>query len=351
MTAVQPPGRFGALDLDGDTVIELPGKAAGRRRLDQRRLLRARRRRCSTTSTATRRSGSASRWSASPHDGQLQRLSSTTASGSRWTRCATRTISRSSGRRARRRGRSGSERRDFWRGKRVFVTGHTGFKGSWLALWLHATGRRGHTASRLRRRPSRACSTLRDWRRDWRDIDHRRRPRPAALERGDRRGRARDRVPLAAQSLVRALLSRAGRDLRRPTSWARSTCSKRSRERRGRRAPSSTSPRDKCYENREWVWGYRENDAMGGHDPYTSSKGCAELVTAAYRSLVPGRQAGVQLSRARGPATSSAAATGPSDRLVPDFLRALDAGETADTPVSRRRRGPGSTCWSRSRAT
>jgi CDP-glucose 4,6-dehydratase len=83
---------------------------------------------------------------------------------------------------------------------------------------------------------------------------------------------------------------------------------------------------DKCYENREWVWPYRENEAMGGFDPYSSSKACSELVTAAYRRsfLEP---AGIHLASARA-GNVIGGGDWAVDRLVPDFLRALDAGRT-----------------------
>jgi len=86
---------------------------------------------------------------------------------------------------------------------------------------------------------------------------------------------------------------------------------------------------DKCYENREWAWGYREDDPMGGHDPYSASKGCAELVTASYRNaFFPAGRHG-----AHGLALASARAGNvigggdwAKDRLVPDILRAIEAG-------------------------
>jgi len=83
---------------------------------------------------------------------------------------------------------------------------------------------------------------------------------------------------------------------------------------------------DKCYENREWSWGYREGDAMGGFDPYSSSKGCAELVTTAYRRSFLD-QAGVALASARA-GNVIGGGDWAADRLIPDFLRAMDAGET-----------------------
>ncbi len=83
---------------------------------------------------------------------------------------------------------------------------------------------------------------------------------------------------------------------------------------------------DKCYENREWLWGYRENEALGGFDPYSSSKACAELVTAAYRQSFLQAQ-GVALASARA-GNVIGGGDWAADRLIPDFLRAIDAGQS-----------------------
>jgi CDP-glucose 4,6-dehydratase len=83
---------------------------------------------------------------------------------------------------------------------------------------------------------------------------------------------------------------------------------------------------DKCYENREWVWPYRENEAMGGFDPYSSSKACSELVTAAYRRSFL-ESSGVHVASARA-GNVIGGGDWAHDRLVPDFLRALDSGTT-----------------------
>ena len=87
---------------------------------------------------------------------------------------------------------------------------------------------------------------------------------------------------------------------------------------------------DKCYDNREWVWGYRENEAMGGYDPYSSSKGCAELVTAAYRSSFFNKQNFHSQSVALASARAGNVIGGgdwAEDRLVPDILSAMSKGE------------------------
>lgn len=85
---------------------------------------------------------------------------------------------------------------------------------------------------------------------------------------------------------------------------------------------------DKCYENREWAWGYRENEALGGYDPYSSSKACAELVTSAYRQSFLG-SAGVAVATARA-GNVIGGGDWAADRLLPDFLRAIDSGKTLE---------------------
>jgi CDP-glucose 4,6-dehydratase len=83
---------------------------------------------------------------------------------------------------------------------------------------------------------------------------------------------------------------------------------------------------DKCYENQEWLWPYRENDRLGGHDPYSSSKSCAEIATAAYRDSFLA-EVGKQLASARA-GNVIGGGDWAADRLIPDFLRAIDSDET-----------------------
>jgi CDP-glucose 4,6-dehydratase len=106
---------------------------------------------------------------------------------------------------------------------------------------------------------------------------------------------------------------------------------------------------DKCYENREWVWGYRENDPMGGYDPYSNSKGCAELVTSSYRQSYFSHLKDRRWPRGE-PAMSSAAATGRSDRLVPDLIAPSPAKTARRSASAEIACAPGSTCLSRSAA-
>ena len=207
----------------------------------------------------------------------------------------------------------------FWAGKRVFVTGHTGFKGCWLSLWLAALGARvtGYALAApsrpslwgLAEKTAGVTSTIADIR----DL--------AAL------GKALDAAQpevvfhLAAQSLVRPSYGDpAG-------TYATNVLGtvhvlEAARRAKGLRALVSVTS-DKCYQNLETGQAYREADPMGGSDPYSSSKGCAELVTAAYR-----------LSFFQGSRIASARAGNvigggdwALDRIVPDTVRAIAAGK------------------------
>lgn len=219
-----------------------------------------------------------------------------------------------------------------WRGRRVFITGHTGFKGSWLALWLTHLGAsvRGYaldpgtdpnmfTVTRLN-------GALDDVRGD-------------ILDRSKLEAAMSQFFPevvfhLAAQPLVRRSYSDPlGTYMTNVMGTAHVLEAVR----------HTTSVRavlcvttDKCYENREWVWPYRETDRLGGYDPYSSSKACAELVSAAYRnSFFPVgqiHQHGVALATARA-GNVIGGGDWSEDRLVPDLIR----GFRSCTPVHIRR--------------
>lgn len=212
--------------------------------------------------------------------------------------------------------------RRFWRGKRVFLTGHTGFKGGWLALWLADMGAEVHgyalppptepnlfaVASLQGHLASSTIADIRD---------------AIALTQAMQAAQPDIVFHLAAQPLVRHSY------VDPVETYAINVMGTVNLLEAARQTPSVKAvvnvTTDKCYENREWVWPYRENDAMGGFDPYSSSKACSELVTAAYRCsfLEP---AGIRLASARA-GNVIGGGDWADDRLVPDFLRALDAGQ------------------------
>ena len=213
----------------------------------------------------------------------------------------------------------------FWPGRRVLVTGHTGFKGAWLTLWLRLLGARvAGLALAPDSRPSlfeaaevgTACE--RSVLADIRD--------PAAVDAVFQAFRPEIVLHLAAQSLVR-------RSYARPVdTYGTNVMGTVHVLDAARRQPEVGAvlivTSDKCYENREWPWGYRESDRLGGRDPYASSKACTELVTAAYRaSFFDGAgRAAVASARA---GNVIGGGDWSEDRLVPDLIRAFAAGQPA----------------------
>lgn len=213
--------------------------------------------------------------------------------------------------------------RDFWQNKKVFLTGHTGFKGSWLALWLQSMGAKvtGYALSpptepNLFTVAKVEHGLINHIIGDIRDADQLKAAMHAAQP---------DIVlHLAAQALVRYSYAQP------IETYSVNVMGTVHLLEAVRATPSVKAvvnvTTDKCYENREWHWGYRENEALGGFDPYSSSKGCAELVTSAYRQSFL-QATGVALASARA-GNVIGGGDWAVDRLIPDFLRAIDANES-----------------------
>jgi CDP-glucose 4,6-dehydratase len=210
----------------------------------------------------------------------------------------------------------------FWKEKRVFLTGHTGFKGSWLCIWLHKLGAEvtGYALNppttpslfELCHISELVNSVVADIRaRDTLAVEMQR-ANPEIV------------IHMAAQPLVRE-------SYRHPVETyevnVMGTVNLFEAVRRcnGVKAVLNITT-DKCYENKEWVWGYRENEPLGGYDPYSNSKACSELVTAAYRSSFfnPSdyTKHGVAIASARA-GNVIGGGDWAADRLIPDCIRAL----------------------------
>ena len=214
----------------------------------------------------------------------------------------------------------------FWQGKRVFLTGHTGFKGGWLSLWLQQLGA-DVTGYALEAPTTPSLFEVASVARgmvsvigDVRDGE--------ALKRAMAQARPEIVIHMAAQPLV--LYSYVN-----PVeTYATNVMGVVNLLEAVRATPGVRSvvnvTSDKCYENREWPWGYRENEAMGGYDPYSNSKGCAELVTAGYRSSFFNAEKYAEHGIALGSGRAGNVIGGGDwamDRLIPDMLRAIGAGQ------------------------
>lgn len=214
----------------------------------------------------------------------------------------------------------------FWKGKRVFLTGNTGFKGAWLSIWLTSLGAKVYgyslepptvpslfTLARLGDKTQTTIGDIRD---------------RATLASALHAAQPDVVFHMAAQALVREsyadplgtyetnVLGTA--NLLEALRYCLSV----------RAVVVITT--DKCYENREWEWGYREIDSLGGHDPYSSSKACAEIVTAAYRRSFFAQRDKIEPSALIATARAGNVIGGgdwAKDRLIPDILRAIDNDE------------------------
>ena len=211
----------------------------------------------------------------------------------------------------------------FWKGKKVYITGHTGFKGSWLSLWLQDMGAivkgfalEPNTSPNLFTQAEVAKNMLSEIG-DITDLKN--------ISRSMRAFDPEVLIHMAAQPLVR--LSYKEPVLTYATNvMGTVNVLEAARKCISLRAIVSVTT-DKCYENKEWAWGYRENEPMGGHDPYSSSKGCAELVISAYRKSYFSDTNSAFLASARA-GNVIGGGDWAEDRLIPDILRAFQKNET-----------------------
>lgn len=211
--------------------------------------------------------------------------------------------------------------RDFWAGKRVLLTGHTGFKGGWAALWLSDMGAQVFglaldppTEPSLFAEAGVAARLARHTIADVRDL--------GAVERAFADSRPDIVLHMAAQPLVRASYA-IPVETYAVNVMGTVHLLDAARRAAGVRAFVNVTT-DKCYENLEWHWGYRERDQLGGHDPYSNSKACSELVTAAFRSSY-GATGEPWIASARA-GNVIGGGDWALDRIVPDAMRALDRG-------------------------
>lgn len=212
--------------------------------------------------------------------------------------------------------------KEFWQGKKVFITGHTGFKGSWLCLWLSVLGAEvtGY-ALQPPTQPSlfelgRVDELVASIIGDVRDNE--------ALTKAMLEADPEIVIHMAAQALV-------GDSYRNPVDTYATNVMGTVHVLEAVRTSSSVKAvvnvtTDKCYENKEWIWGYRENEPMGGYDPYSNSKGCAELVTSSYRNSFfnPNdyEKHGVGIATARA-GNVIGGGDWAKNRLIPDCINAL----------------------------
>ena len=210
----------------------------------------------------------------------------------------------------------------FWAGKRVFLTGHTGFKGAWLALWLTDMGAQVHGYALAPELPGSLFEQLaldkritRSTLADIRDIA----PLHAAMQAAN----PEVILHLAAQALVRASYADPLATWATNVQGTAHVLDALRGQADARVAVVVTT--DKVYRNREWAYPYREDDALGGHDPYSASKAACELVAASYRGAFLQAQ-GLALATARA-GNVIGGGDWAADRLVPDAVRAWGAGQ------------------------
>ena len=208
---------------------------------------------------------------------------------------------------------------EFWKGKRVFLTGHSGFKGSWASLWLQSLG--AHVKGYSLEPPTnpslfieaKVGENMISEFGNINDLD--------TLKKSMNSFNPDILIHMAAQPLVR-------QSYLDPVETYTTNVMGTVNVLESARGCSNLKAivcvtTDKCYENKEWLWGYRETEAIGGHDPYSSSKGCAELVTSAYRRSFFSTNDSAFLASGRA-GNVIAGGDWASDRLIPDILKSFE---------------------------
>jgi CDP-glucose 4,6-dehydratase len=207
----------------------------------------------------------------------------------------------------------------FWQGKKVFLSGHTGFKGAWLSLWLQRLGA-DIVGYALPPPTNPSLYEIADVERDMHviidDIRH-----LESLQHALDSHQPQIVIHMAAQSLVRDSYTDPVGTFNTNVMGTVHVLEAARHVPTVKVVLNVTS--DKCYENQEWFWGYREQDRMGGHDPYSSSKACAELVTTAYRKSFEKSDFAIASARA---GNVIGGGDWARDRLVPDAIRAFMSG-------------------------
>lgn len=209
----------------------------------------------------------------------------------------------------------------FWKNKRVFLTGHTGFKGSWLSLWLSQLGAKvyGYSLTPATRPNLFDLANVENHIEssiiaDIRDVD--------SLEKALLDSAAEIVIHMAAQPLVRYSYTNPVETYETNVMGTINLFEAVRNTETVKVILNVTT--DKCYENKEWVWPYRENEAMGGADPYSSSKACSELLTASYRKSFF-KYKGILVASARA-GNVIGGGDWSNERLIPDFLNSIDRG-------------------------
>ncbi len=215
---------------------------------------------------------------------------------------------------------------EFWQGKRVLVTGHTGFKGSWLCLWLEKLGAVVHgyaldaptepalfNVASVSEKMTSEIADVRDG---------------EALKKSLQAFQPEIVIHMAAQPLVRLSYSEPVETYSTNVMGTVNVLEA-IRQTGGVKAVVNVTS-DKCYDNKEWVWGYREDEAMGGYDPYSNSKGCAELIASAYRNSFFNKEKYTEHGTALASCRAGNVIGGgdwAEDRLIPDILNAFEQNQ------------------------